>query len=174
MATERPPWPKKGEGMGFSGYKPQKGEKIIAMTESQGYVLAPVPVAPGNATDMVLLPQGLQALQQVATEVGLDLKGASLNLDGGFDSARNRKMLFNAGMIPNSKEHPRTRKHTQRGRKRLFNAAIHALRMRVERTFAWADKFKRLLRRFERIQQRHYGMKLLGYTMSNRRAFCGT
>jgi len=55
----------------------------------------------------------------------------------------------------------------------LFNAAIHALRMRVERTFAWEDKFKRLLLRFERIQQRHYGMKLLAYTLINLRAFCG-
>jgi hypothetical protein len=44
----------------------------------------------------------------------------------------------------------------------------------VERTFAWEDKFKRLLLRFERIQQRHYGMKLLGYTMINLRVFCGT
>jgi transposase len=75
--------------------------------------------------------------------------------------------------IPNIKENPRNRKHTKRGRKRLFNAAIHALRMRVERTFAWEDKFKRLLLRFERIQQRHYGMKLLGYTMINLREFCG-
>jgi transposase len=56
----------------------------------------------------------------------------------------------------------------------LFNAAIHALRMRVERTFAWEDKFKRLLLRFERIQQRHYGMKLMAYTLINLRAFCGT
>ena len=64
-------------------------------------------------------------------------------------------------------------KTTKRGRKRLFNAAIHALRMRVERTFAWEDKFKRLLLRFERIQQRHYGMKLLAYTLINLRAFCG-
>ena len=45
--------------------------------------------------------------------------------------------------------------------------------MRVERTFAWEDKFKRLLLRFERIQHRHYGMKLLGYTMINLREFCG-
>ena len=58
-------------------------------------------------------------------------------------------------MIPNIKEHPRNRKRPKRGRKRLFNAAIYALRMRVERTFAWEDKFKRLLLRFERIQQRH-------------------
>ena len=65
-------------------------------------------------------------------------------------------------MIPNIKENPRNRKHPKRkrGRKRLFNAAIHALRMRVERTFAWEDKFKRLLLRFERLQHRHYGMKL--------------
>ncbi len=102
-------------------------------------------MAPVNETDMVLLPEGLQALKQVAKEVGVDLRGAYLNLDGGFDSRHNRKCIFNAGLIPNIPENPRNRKHPKRGRKRLFNAAIHALRMRVERTFAWEDKFKRLL-----------------------------
>jgi hypothetical protein len=43
------------------------------MTDNNGYVLAPLPVAPVNETDMVLLPKGLQALKQVAKEVGLDL-----------------------------------------------------------------------------------------------------
>src|SRR6266436_6300058 len=93
---------------------------------------------------MVLLPESLKALKRVAKEVGLDLRGASLNLDGGFDSAHNRKCIFNAGLIPNIKENPRNRKTTKRGRKRFFNEAIHVLRMRVERTFAWEDKFKRL------------------------------
>ncbi len=92
----------------------------------------------------------------------------------GFDSAHNRKCIFNAGLIPNIKENPRNRKTPKRGRKRLFNEAIHALRMRVERTFAWEDKFKRLLLRFERIQQRHYGMKVMAYTLINLRKFCGT
>src|SRR6266849_7582839 len=161
-------------GIGYSGYKHQKGEKVIAMTDNNGYVLAPLPVAPVHETDMVLLSKGLQALKQVAKEVGLDLRGAYVNLDGGFDSRANRKCIFNAGMIPNIKENPRNRKTTKRGRKRFFNAAIHALRMRVERTFAWEDKFKRLLLRFERIQQRHYGMKLMAYTLINLRAFCGT
>jgi hypothetical protein len=46
--------------------------------------------------------------------------------------------------------------------------------MRVERTFAWEDKFKRLPIRFERIQPRHYGIKLLAYTLINLRKFCGT
>jgi transposase len=123
---------------------------------------------------MVLFPEGLKALKEVAKEIGLDLRGAYLNLDGGFDSAHNRKCIFNAGLIPNIKENPRNRKSTKRGRKRRFNAVIHALRMRVERTFAWEDKFKRLLLRFERIQQRHYGMKLMAYTLINLRKFCGT
>jgi hypothetical protein len=34
-----------------------------------------VPVAPVNETDMVLLPQGLKALKQIAKQVGLALKG---------------------------------------------------------------------------------------------------
>ena len=105
--------------------------------------------------------------------VGLDLGGAYLNLDAGFDSTYNRKMIFNAGMIPNIKENPRNRKRTKRGRKRFFNTAIHALRTRVDRTFAWEDKFKRLLLRFEHLQQRHVGMKLMAYTLINMREFCG-
>jgi transposase len=123
---------------------------------------------------MGLLPKSLNALKQVAKEVGLDLRGAYRNLDGGFDSARNRKCMFNAGLIPNIQDNPRNRKTTKRGRKRLFNEAMHALRMRVERTFAWEDKCKRLLLRFEHIQQRHYGMKLMAYTLINLREFCGT
>ena len=110
---------------------------------------------------MVLFAEGLNALKEVAKEVGVDLRGAYLNLDGGFDSAHNRKCIFNAGLIPNIKENPRNRKRPKRGRKRLFNAAFHTLRLCIERTFAWEDKFKRLLLRFERIQQRHYGTRLV-------------
>ena len=67
---------KGGDGIGYSGHKHEKGEKVIAMTDNNGYVLAPLPVAPVNETDMVLLPKGLTALKQVAKEVGLDLRGA--------------------------------------------------------------------------------------------------
>src|SRR6266702_2038200 len=163
---------KGGDGIGYSGHKHQQGEKVLAIIDNNGYVLAPLPVAPVNEADTVLLPEGLKALKRVAKLTGLDLKGAYLNLDGAFDSKANRKAIFNAGMIPNIKENPRNRKHTKRGRKRLFNEAIHALRERVERTFAWEDKFKRLLLRFEYIQQRHYGMKLMAYTLINLRRFC--
>ena len=109
----------------------------------------------------------------MAKQVRLDLRDAYVNLDAGVDSTHHRKGMFNAGMIPNITENPRNRKRTKRGWKRLFNAARHALKTRVDRTFAWEDKFKRRLLRFEHIQQRHFGMKLLVYTLINVREFCG-
>jgi len=165
---------KGGDGIGYSGHKHQQGEKVIAIIDNNGYVLVPLPVAPVNEADTVLLPEGLKALKRVAKRTGLVLEGAYLNLDGGFDSKANRKAIFNAGMIPNIKEKPRNRQTTKRGRKRLFNQAIHALRDRVERTFAWEDTCKRLLLRFEHMQQRHYAMKLMAYTLINLRRFCAT
>ena len=164
---------KGGDGIGYSGHKHQRGEKIIAIVDNNGFVLAPLPVAPVNETDTVLLPEGLNTLKRVARLTDLNIDGSHLNLDGGFDSRHNRKAIFNAGLIPNIKENPRNRKTPKRGRKRLFDAAIHSLRLCVERTFAWEDKFKRLLLRFEFKQQRHYGMKLMVYTLINLRHFCG-
>jgi hypothetical protein len=163
---------KGGDGIGYSGHKHQKGEKVLAIVENNGFVLAPLPVAPANEADTVLLSEGLNALKRVARLTDLKIDGSYLNLDGGFDSRHNRKAIFNAGLVPNIKENPRNRKAPKRGRKRLFNAAIHSLRLCVERTFAWEDKFKRLLLRFEFKQQRHYGMKLMAYTLINLRHFC--
>jgi len=163
--------PKGGDGMGSSGDTHQKGEKVLASTDNHGYGLAPLPVAPVNEADTVLWPEGVQGLKRMAKLTGVVLEGASLNRDGGFDSTSNRQAIFNAGMIPNIQETPRHRQRPKRGRKRWFNAAMHALRERVERTFAWEDKFTRLLLRFEHLPQRHDGMKLMAYTLLNVRRF---
>jgi hypothetical protein len=56
----------------------------------------------------------------MAKKVDLDLRGAYLNHDGGFDSAHNRQMIFNASLIPNITENPRNRKAPKRRRKRLL------------------------------------------------------
>ena len=146
---------------------------MLAIIDHRGYVLSPLTVAPVNEVDMVLLPQGLKDLKRVARHAGLELTGAVLNLDAGFDSKANRKAVFNAGLTPNMKEHPRNRQTPKRGRKRFFDAVLYTLRFTVERTFAWEDKFKRLLLRFETKQNHHLGFKLLAFTLINLREFCG-
>jgi hypothetical protein len=50
---------------------------------------------------------------------------------------------------------------------------VPSMNMRIERTFAWEDTFTRLLLRFERLQQRHYGTESMAYTLINLREFCG-
>jgi hypothetical protein len=115
-----------GDGLGDAGHKHQKGEKVIAIMDTNGDVLAPLPVAPVNEADTVLLPEGLQALKRVARLTGVGLTGASLNFDGGCDSRHHRKAIFNAGLLPNVQENPRHRNTTQRGRKRLCHDAMPA------------------------------------------------
>jgi transposase len=163
---------KGGDGIGFSGYKHQTGEKIMAIVERQGYVLAPCPVAAVNVNDCVLLPESLDDLMRISRDVGFSVKGSFMNLDGVFDSKKNRKLIFHRHMIPNIPENKRNRKKPKPGPKRLFDAGIHKLRLAVERTFAWEDKFKRLLLRFERIQSRHLSFKQIAYALINLRAFC--
>jgi hypothetical protein len=99
---------KGGDGIGYSGHKHQTGEKIIAIVDNNGFVLAPLPVAPVNEADTVLLPERLNTLKRVARLTDLKIDGSYLNLDGGFDSRHNRKALFNAGLIPNINEKART------------------------------------------------------------------
>src|SRR5918992_877840 len=89
---------KRGDGIGYSGYKHQKGEKVLAITDNHGYVLSPLPVAPVNEMDMVLFPDGLNALKKEAQMADWVLKGADPNLDAGCDSTHKRKMIFTAGM----------------------------------------------------------------------------
>jgi len=146
---------------------------VIALVDNHGYVLSPLTMAPVNEVDLVLLPEGLKDLKRVVRAAGLAVSGAVLNLDAGFDSKANRKCVFNAGLKPNIKENPRNRQKLKRGRKRFFDNALYKLRFIVERTFAWEDKFKRLLLRFETKQSHHLGFKLIAFTLINLREFCG-
>jgi hypothetical protein len=79
--------------MGYAGHNHPTGATGSALTDHQGDGCAPGPVAPVNETDRVRLPQGWPALQAVAKEVGLDLRGAYCNLEGGLDAARQRQGL---------------------------------------------------------------------------------
>jgi hypothetical protein len=164
---------KGGDNIGFSGHKHLKGDKVVPFCDRHCNVLAPFVAAAGNENEWPLLKRALVELTAMARAVGFELRGSIVSLDGIYDSAANRKAIFNRGMIPNTPENRRGRKKTKRGRKRLFNAAIFKERLRtIERVFAWEDKFRRLLLRFERISALHYALKALAYTMINLRHFC--
>jgi transposase len=145
-------------------------EKLVTASKPD-YNVIPVQLS-AEEFEKFILPH-LSLPKRITREVGLNLTGAVLNLDAGFDSKANRKCVFNARMRPNIKENQRNRKKPKRGRKRFFDEVLYKLRFTIERTFAWEDKFKRLLLRFETKQIRHLSFKFIAFTLINLREFCG-
>ena len=164
---------KGGDNLGFSGHKHMKGDKVVAFCDRHCNIIAPFVAAPGNRHESPLLLKALPQVTRIAKHVGLELNNTILSLDSAYDSRANRKAIFNRGMIPNIPENLRGRSTPKRGRKPIFAPALFQERFfTIERVFAWEDKFRRLLLRFERISQLHYALKSLAYTMINLRHFC--
>jgi transposase len=164
---------KGGDNLGFSGHKKVKGDKVVAFCDRHCNVIAPFVAAPGNRNESPLLREALPKVMHIIREVGFDLQGTVVSLDGVYDCRANRKAIFNRGMVPNINPNPRRRKQPKRGRKPIFEPAIFKERFwTIERVFAWEDKFRRLLLRFERISGLHYAFKTLAYTMINLRHYC--
>ena len=147
----------------------------MALCDRGCNVLAPFVKAPANRNESILLKGGIEKLVNITKTLGLNLKNSIMSLDGVYNSRVNRKSIFNLGMTPNIPENKRNRKKTKRGRKQIFDSEIFAERFRtIERVFAWEDKFKRLLLRFEFLSTHHYGMKTIAYSMINLRHFCSS
>lgn len=165
---------KGGDNLGFNGHKHITSDKVVAFCDRNCNVIAPFIAAPGNYNESPLLPKALPQVTSIAQKVGLNLNNTIVSLDGVCDSRKNRKAIFNfCGMIPNIPENRRGRKTPKRGAKPFFVPAIFQERFQtIERVFAWEDKFRRLLLRFERISELHYALKSLAYTMINLRHFC--
>jgi len=145
----------------------------VAFCDRNCNIIAPFICAPGNRNESPLLRDALPGLTRMAHAIGMDLQGSTVSLDGVYDCRANRKAIFNRGMVPNIPENLRGRKTPKRGRKQRFDPAIFEERFRtIERVFAWEDKFRRLLLRFERISDVHYAFKTLAYTMINLRHYC--
>ena len=163
---------KGGDTIGYNGHKHIKGDKVVAFCDRNCNVLSPFESAAGNRNESPLFRKAMKELKSIFKKVGLTLCSSIMSLDGAYDCKQNRKMIFNSGMTPNINPNKRNTKKSKRGRKPIFDPAILAERFNtIERVFGWEDKFKRLLMRFERISQLHYGLKTLAYTMINLRHF---
>ena len=101
---------------GYSGHKHQKGNKIVAIVDNEGNIIAPMTIAAVNQTDMSLLPNALSDLKTTCTACEIQIPEQTvLNLDAGFDSKKNRQTIWNAKLKPNIKENPRNRKSPREG-----------------------------------------------------------
>ena len=141
---------KGGESVAYQGRKKAKTTNILPISDRNGFIIASTDLIAGNHNDAYNLKSHLQSAFKSMKRLGLDFQGAFLNADKAFDTKDARKTCFNHGVVPNIDENKRNRKRAKRGRKRLFDPEVYKRRFASERSFAWIDKFRALLIRFDR------------------------
>lgn len=160
---------KGGEAVAYQGRKKAKTSNILPIGDANGYILASTGLIAGNHNDAFKLKQHLQTAFKDMKRLGLSIAGSLLNADAIFDTRDARKVCFNHKVVPNIAENKRNRKTPKRGRKRLFNPERYKQRFVCERSFAWIDKFRALLIRFERKAIYFLNAHFLAFALINLR-----
>lgn len=126
-----------------------------------------------NNHDSILLPDAVQKLMATANRLNISLKRIPLTLDSGFDSQETDTLIRETGMIPIVKPNLRGTKDKRiiKQRMRVFKKIESLYRRRhvVERGFAWEDKYRKLVVRYERLEATFNGFRYLAAMLVNYR-----
>ena len=160
---------KGGESVVYQGRKKAKTSNILPIVDRHGYILTSTGIIAGNRNDAYNIKEHLRIAFKQIRLLGFDLKDSFFNADASFDSRDVRKICFNRGIIPNIPENKRNRKGVKKGRKRLFDSEVYKRRFVSERSFAWIDKFRHLLIRFDRKDAYFLGAHHIVFAMVNLR-----
>jgi len=63
--------------------------------------------APGNKSEAPLFESALKHLKKIVKAVDATIRGTIMSIDGVYDSIKNTKLIFNAGITPNIPENKR-------------------------------------------------------------------
>lgn len=127
--------PESGSRGGYDGAKRKKGSKVHAAVDTLGYLLA-LHVSPANEQEREHVGRLAQAVQE-ATGESVELAYA----DQGYTGERPAEEAQARGISLEVVKHPQT--------KRGF--VLLPRRWVVERSFAWASRFRRLVKDYARL-----------------------
>ena len=118
---------------------------------------------------MPIPPEGLTKLVSFTSQIGIELHGAVLTLDSGFDSQTNKNLIKKQKMVsviyPNRRN---TKQPIAIARMfRWFNKKLYKERYKVERTFGWQDTYRSLAVSYDRLVETRLGFRYLAYSMIN-------
>ncbi|MXV82434.1 transposase [Candidatus Poribacteria bacterium] len=157
---------KRGDGIGYSGHKHQKGEKELTITDNHGFIIAPITTQPVNKHDTTILPEAFSDMSAFSKRIGMDLSGSALTLDSGFDSKANHHLITAHGLIPVIYPNRRNAKEPIVIARmfRWFRKEIYKDRYKVERTFGWQDTYRKLALSYDTLKETRLGFRLLAYS----------
>jgi transposase len=139
--------PESGGRAGYDGAKRQKGSKLHAAVDTLGHLLA-LHVTPGDAQDRAQVGQ-LAAAVQEATGETVELAFVDQGYTGSApaEAARANGIVLHVVRTPEAKR----------------GFVLLPRRWVVERSFAWAARFRRLARDYERLPQTLAGLHFVAF-----------
>lgn len=139
--------PESGGRAGYDGAKRQKGSKLHAAVDTLGHLLA-LHVTPGDAQDRAQVGQ-LAAAVQKATGETVELAFVDQGYTGSApaEAARANGIALHVVRTPEAKR----------------GFVLLPRRWVVERSFAWAARFRRLARDYERLPQTLAGLHFVAF-----------
>lgn len=141
--------PESGARSGFDGHKKRKGSKVHIAVDTLGHLLA-LRVTPANEQDRAEVAGLAEAVQSVAEQ-----KVQVAFVDQGYTGQEPAEAAAKAGMRLEVVKHHEA--------KRGF--VLLPRRWVVERSFAWAARFRRLARDYERLAATLQGFHWLAFAM---------
>jgi transposase len=125
---------KRGELVGYDGFKHRKGTKIHVCVNRDSMPLR-IAIGPGNEHDSRRLLELVE---------GLDWRPDQLYADAAYDMEDIRSGLESIGIEPNIPVNPR--------KPRPYNVELYGkMRSAVERFLGWLKSFRRIIIRYERL-----------------------
>ncbi len=144
--------PESGARAGYDGAKRRKGSKVHVAVDTLGHLLA-VRVTPANEQDRAQVEQLAQAVQQATGHnVQLAYVDAGYTGEQAAEGAEGQGIRLEVVKLPDAF-----------GAKRGF--VLLPRRWVVERSFAWATRFRRLARDYERLPETLAGLHLVVFAI---------
>lgn len=127
--------------------------------------------------DSKLFYESFSNLLELAYFLDLNIRGSYFTLDSGFDNFVTRNEILSRELIPVIKPNLRGLRNREKINKILneFDSMeyIYKERINIERCFAWEDKYRKLVIRYEKLQSTFMGFRYLAFSMINFRWFFG-
>lgn len=140
--------PESGPRAGYDGAKRKRGSKVHVAVDALGHLLA-LKVTPADEQDRAQVADLARQIQHVT---GDSVKLAFV--DQGYTGAQAAQAAAEHGITLSVIKHPEVRR----------GFVLLPRRWVVERSFAWAARFRRLARDYERLQSTLAGMHLVAYS----------
>lgn len=139
--------PESGARAGYDGHKRKKGSKVHAAVDTLGHLLA-LHVTPANEQERAQVGELAQAVQEVTGQnVAIAFVDQGYTGEEPAEAAQEQGIQLEVIKLPEAKR----------------GFVLLPRRWVVERSFAWATRFRRLAKDYERLQTTLIGMHFIAF-----------